>query len=169
VSAETEIGEIHLLAGRHADAIAMYEAALESGRPIGLVPVARAALQRRIAIAYSLAGDPAEAALAAEAAAELYAQAGATGGATRARIDAATALVPVPITARSPSSTCSKPHVRCVPAMPRARSSSRSMHAVRRSKVARCCRTSPRRSRSRICSTTRAIASVHMRRSRSAG
>jgi tetratricopeptide (TPR) repeat protein len=98
VSAETELGEIHLLAGRHAEAVAMYEAALKSGRPIGLVPVARAALHRRIAIAYSLAGNHDEAALAAEDAAQLYAEAGATGAATRARIDAATALVEAGLT-----------------------------------------------------------------------
>jgi tetratricopeptide (TPR) repeat protein len=93
VSAETELGEIYLFGGRHLDAIAMYEAALKSGDPIGLVPIARAALLRRIAIAFALSGDHASAALAAEEAAELYAEGGNAGAATRARIESATALV----------------------------------------------------------------------------
>jgi hypothetical protein len=57
-----------------------------------MIPVARAALHRRIAIAHSLAGNAAQAAGAAETAAELYAEAGHPGAAARARIEAATAL-----------------------------------------------------------------------------
>lgn len=93
VSAETELGEIYLFGGRHAEAIAQYEAALREGRALGLVDVARAGLHRRIAIAFALAGNHTQAALAAEDAAQLYTQAGVEGAATRSRIESATALV----------------------------------------------------------------------------
>lgn len=93
VSAATELGEVLLLTGRPRDAVAAYREALHHGAAIGMIAVAQAALHRRIAVACSLAGDHADAALAAEEAAELYAKAGQTAAATRSRIEEATALV----------------------------------------------------------------------------
>jgi hypothetical protein len=93
VAAETELGEGNLLAGRADAAVAAYERALSHGREAGLVEIAQAALQRRLAMAHSLAGRHTDAAEAAEEAAHLYAIAKRPDGEARARIEAATALV----------------------------------------------------------------------------
>jgi tetratricopeptide (TPR) repeat protein len=93
VSAATELGEVLLLSGRPRQAVGAYRDALSHGASIGIIPVAQAALYRRIAIAFALAGDHADAAIAAEQAADLYARAGYAGAATRSRIEEATALV----------------------------------------------------------------------------
>jgi tetratricopeptide (TPR) repeat protein len=93
VAAATELGEVLLLSSRPTEAVDCYHEALRQGASIGIIPVAQAALHRRIAIAHSLAGDHASAALAAEEAAAQYAIAGHAAGATRARIENATALV----------------------------------------------------------------------------
>jgi tetratricopeptide (TPR) repeat protein len=93
VAAATELGEVLLLSGRPREAVACYREALRHGASIGIIPVAQAALHRRITIAYALAGDHADAALAAEEAAALYAQAGHATAATRSRIEEATSLV----------------------------------------------------------------------------
>jgi len=93
VAASTELGEVLLLTARPREAVALYLEALEKGAPIGMIAVARAALHRRIAIAFALDGDHAQAALAADEAAALYAESGHATAATRARIESATALV----------------------------------------------------------------------------
>lgn len=93
VSAETELGEGHLMAGRTAEAIGAYRTALDHGVRAGLSPIAQAALYRRIALAHSIAGEHAAASAAAQRAAELYAEAGHAGGTAAASVEAATALV----------------------------------------------------------------------------
>jgi hypothetical protein len=93
VAAATELGEVLLLTGRHHEAVDLYLEALGHGAAIGMIAVARAALHRRMAIAYALAADYPQAALAAEEAAELYAESGHANAATRSRIESATALV----------------------------------------------------------------------------
>lgn len=92
VSAETELAESRLLQGRTSDAIAGYTRALDHGRSAGLLPVAQAALQRRIAMAWSIAGRADRAAEAAGEAAQLYERAGRTGESAAARVEAASAL-----------------------------------------------------------------------------
>lgn len=93
VAASTELGEVLLLTSRPTEAVDCYHDALRHGAAIGMIAIAQAALHRRIAIAHSLAGDHASAALAAEEAAAQFAAAGHTAGASRARIENATALV----------------------------------------------------------------------------
>ena len=93
VSACTELGEGYLSSGRMTEAIEAYQGAVACGAAIGLLPVAQAAIVRRIAMARSMLGDHLGAASAARDAAALFAQAGETGGASAARVEAATALV----------------------------------------------------------------------------
>lgn len=93
VAAATELGEVLLLTGRHHEAVDLYLEALGHGAAIGMIPVARAALHRRMAIAHALAADYPQAALEAAEAAELYAESGHAAAATRSRIESATALV----------------------------------------------------------------------------
>ena len=93
VAVDTELGEVRLLQGRSDDAIGCYRRALEAGRSAGLLPVAQAALLRRIALAEGLAGRAAEAARAAAEAGALYDASGRELDGNRARVEAATALV----------------------------------------------------------------------------
>jgi len=93
VSAEAELAESQLLAGRPDDAIASYTQALEHGQTAGLLPVAQAALHRRIALAHAMAGRNEHAAEASRDAARLYEMAGLPGETAAAKIQAATALV----------------------------------------------------------------------------
>jgi tetratricopeptide (TPR) repeat protein len=93
VSAETELGEGELLAGRPDAAIESYTQAIEHGQTAGLLPVAQAALHRRIALAHAMAGRHEHAAEASKEAARLYEMFGHAGDTAAAKIQAATALV----------------------------------------------------------------------------
>jgi tetratricopeptide (TPR) repeat protein len=93
VSAETELAEGELLAGRPDAAIESYTQAIEHGQTAGLLPVAQAALHRRIALAHAMAGRHEHAAEASKEAARLYEMFGHAGETAAAKIQAATALV----------------------------------------------------------------------------
>ena len=92
VSAYTELGEIARSEKNHAEAAKAYSAALDAGESIGLVGSARAALLRKRAVALTAVKKYPDAVRDLETAHDLLMRSGDCASATRALIEAATAL-----------------------------------------------------------------------------